>query len=122
MEDGRDLVGCSDRNRRLVDHHFEAGHVAPDFPRYFQDVFQISAAILVRRGTHRDELDGAMSYGRTDIGRKRQPTGIDVALYDLLQPRLVDRDSAALQQLDLGRIDIQAQHVVAQVRQARAGH
>ena len=44
-----------------------------------------------------------------------------IALDELLEARLVDRDLALLQARDLGRVDVDAQHLVAGIGEAGAG-
>ena len=39
-----------------------------------------------------------------------------------LQARLVDRHAAVVEHFDLARIDVEAEHVVADFGQTRAGH
>ena len=50
-----------------------------------------------------------------------QPLGLDVALDQLGQPRLVDRDLAAVEGVDLLLVDVDAGHVVAALGEAGAG-
>src|SRR2546430_13470389 len=45
-----------------------------------------------------------------------------VAAHELLQPRLVDRNPPALQRADLGRILVDADHLVPVFGQAGPGH
>ncbi len=51
-----------------------------------------------------------------------EPALVPVAGDHLVEARLVDRDLAGVQARDLGRVDVDADHVVAGVRQAGAGH
>ncbi len=53
------------------------------------------------------------------IGGEAQAPGGTVARDHLEQAGLVDRDAARLEDADLLRVQIQAQHVVAYLRQAR---
>ncbi len=55
------------------------------------------------------------------VGAELQATARDVALYHLEQPGLVDRQGTRLEGADLGRIDVQAEHVVAHFCQTRPG-
>ena len=55
------------------------------------------------------------------VGGEVQPAGGVVGLDHRLQARLVDRDHAAIEPIDLGRVDVDADHVVADLGQARAG-
>ena len=53
---------------------------------------------------------------------KVKPPGLDVAPHHLEQTRLVDWNAAVLEDLDLGRIQVQAQHIVTHIRQTGARH
>ncbi len=55
------------------------------------------------------------------VGREAQAAGLRVALHDRLEARLVDRDLAGLQARDLGRVDVDAEHLVACLGEAGAG-
>ena len=55
------------------------------------------------------------------VGAEAQPLAGDVALHDLGQPRLVDRQAAALEQGDLGGVDVEAIDVVAEIGEAGGG-
>ena len=55
-----------------------------------------------------------------DVGGEAQPAGRDVAPDHFRQPGLVDRHAAAVEQVDLGGVDIEAEHVVADLGQAGA--
>ena len=54
------------------------------------------------------------------VGRELEAPGREVALQQVVQPRLVDRRLAALEHLDLALVDVDAQHVVADLGEARA--
>ncbi len=111
----------ADRHRRLVDDHLVARHVAADVARRFEHVLQIGGAVLVGRRADRDELDLAVRDARFHIGGKRDAPGRAGARDDFLQARLVDRNPAVVQDLDLAGIDVEAKHVVPDFREARAG-
>jgi hypothetical protein len=55
------------------------------------------------------------------VGGDGEPAAATLRAHDLPAGRLVDRDLAALQQLDLALVDVEAQHVVADVGEAGAG-
>ena len=63
----------------------------------------------------------AAPLASTSVVKRKRPA-CRVAPDQCLQPGLVDRDAAGLEQLDLGLVHVQAQHVVAEVGQAGAGH
>jgi hypothetical protein len=50
-----------------------------------------------------------------------QAAGGAVARDDFFQARFVDGDAAAVQQVDLALVDVEAEHIVAEFRQAGAG-
>ncbi|MNT05647.1 hypothetical protein D3C72_1402750 [compost metagenome] len=105
----------------LVHHHLEAGHVAADVARGGQHVLQVRRAVLVRGRAHGNELHVGVLHAGRHVGRKRQAAGGPVALDQLLQARLVDRHPACVKQRDLLLVQVQAEHVVAEFRQAGAG-
>ncbi|KAG0763312.1 hypothetical protein G6F22_018450 [Rhizopus arrhizus] len=98
---GTHLVGRADRHRRLVDHHGRHTHVPADGTGHGQHVLQVRAAILVRRRAHRDEHHLAMLDGGRGIGGERQPRRGMVGLHHRLQARLIDRDDAPVEAIDL---------------------
>ena len=55
-----------------------------------------------------------------DVGSEAQATGGDVALDDVIESGLVDRDTARFEQVYLARVDVDAQHVVADLGEAGA--
>jgi hypothetical protein len=120
VDRGLDGVGRADRHRALVDHHLVVGHVAADVAGGGRHVFHVCRAILVGRRAHRDELDGAEVGRALHVGGEVQPAGGHIATHHVLQAGLVDRDAAVFQDLDLGGVQVQAQHIVADLGQAGA--
>ncbi len=55
------------------------------------------------------------------VGGEAQPPGVEIALDHCVETRLMDGDLAALEQVDLARVHIDADHGVAGIRQASAG-
>jgi hypothetical protein len=51
-----------------------------------------------------------------------QPPFLDIAIDDLVEARLVDRDLSLLQSLDFLFVDVDADDIVAEVGEARAGN
>ena len=87
------------------------------------DVGQIRMAVAVARGRPDRDEDGLHIGDRAgQIGRKREPLFADVALHEFLQPGLVDRDATLAKGRDLGLVMVDAGDVVAEVREAGAGH
>ena len=64
---------------------------------------------------------GGVADRRVDVGREAQAAGAHVAADHRLEAGLVDRHAAALQHVDLARVDVEAQHVVADLGEAGAG-
>ncbi|MNE85204.1 hypothetical protein D3C80_1821810 [compost metagenome] len=62
-----------------------------------------------------------MLHAGGDVGGKNQAAGGAVALDQFLQARLVDRHAACIEQRDLLFVQVEAEHIVAQLRQASAG-
>ena len=63
----------------------------------------------------------AVGDGGVGVGREPEAARRGVALDQRLEPGLVDRDAARVQRRDLRRVDVEAQHVVADLREAGAG-
>jgi hypothetical protein len=118
---GTHLVGSTDRHRRFVDHDLVVGHVAADVAGGGDDVLQVGRAVFVGRGADGDELQHAVGDGGLDVGGEAQAAGGDVLLHHGFEARFVDRDAALVEDADLGRVEVEAEHVVADVGQAGAG-
>ena len=114
------LVGGADRHGGLRHHHLVALHVAADGARGGDHVLQIGRAVLARRGAHREKLQLAVRHARGDVGREAQPPGLLVALHDGLEAWLEDRNFSAVQAGDLVLVQVEAEDVVAGVREAGA--
>ena len=114
-------VAGADRNGGLAHDQFEARHVLADGLCCGQHVAHVGAAVFVRRRAHGDQLDFGVRDGAGHVGGEVQAAGGAVALDQLFQAGFIDRHVAGIEHRDLGRIQVQAQHVVAYVRQAGAG-
>ncbi len=84
-------------------------------------MLQIGRAVFVRRRADGDELQRAVRNARLDVGREAQPAGTLVLANHRLESRLEDRHAARVELRDLGGIEIEAQHVVADFGQTGAG-
>jgi hypothetical protein len=113
-------VGGAHRHRRLVDHDGRAGDVVADRARHREHVPQVGAAVLVGRRAHRDEHHLAVGDAGRGVGGEVQAPGAVVADHQRLEPGLVDRDHALREAVDLRLVDVDADDVVADLRQARA--
>jgi hypothetical protein len=58
----------------------------------------------------------------SDFGSKPQPVGRNIPVNDFLQTGFVNRNSSALKRCDFPLIVIDADDLVAHLREARAGH
>jgi hypothetical protein len=66
-----------------------------------------------------DELEQAVLDAFGSIGREVDAPGGEIALQQIVESGLVDRRLAALEHLDFALVDIDAQHVVADLGKAR---
>ena len=114
-----DLVPRLDGHGALVDDYtirIRLEHGC-DFPRHALDVAQVDAAIRLRRGRHRDEHDlGVIDAVLYAMG-KTQAAGSHIAQHEFLEARLVYGNAPRLQGLDLARIVIHTDDVVAYFRE-----
>ena len=92
-----------------------------DGARHREHVAQVRRAVLARGGAHGDQVKQPVLDGPRRIGRELDAAGFRIALDQGFKARLVNRHLAAIQALDLGRIHVHADHVIAGVRQAGAG-
>jgi hypothetical protein len=104
----RHLVRGSHGHGRLVHHNAVAVHVLADAACHREHVSQIGRAVFVRRGADRDKLKQTVPYTFLGIGREGQPAGLTVVFDQLVEARLVDRHSAAVEQRDFFGIDVDA--------------
>ncbi len=122
LRDGRaDAVRRAHGHRGLVDDHLPLGHAAADVARGLEHVLHVGRPVLVRRRADGDELQRAVRHGLVDVRGEREPARLDVAADHRLEAGLVDGDPALLQDVDLARIHVEAQDVVAHFREAGAG-
>ena len=71
---------------------------------------------------HGDEHRLRARHRRFQIGGEGQAARLGVRRHHIVQPGLEDRDAAGLQGLDLARILVDADHLMAELRQAGAGN
>ena len=95
----------------------ELGHQGVDDGLDVAGVRRVRAALL--RGAHTDEVDVGEGGGFGVARRKAQAPCLDVALEYLGKARLVERHFGVLQRLDLGFVNVYAQHLVAEFSHAR---
>src|SRR5262249_40567565 len=87
-----------------------------------QHMAQVRRSILVGRRSHRDEHHVARADGTRDVRREAQSPRRLVALDQILEAGLVDRKHVLLQSIDLVRVNVRADDLIACLRQTRAGH
>ena len=89
-------------------------------PRDGQHVLQVRAAVFIAWCTNADE-DGLCILVRSLlVEREMNTSGLNVARQHLRETRLIDRALAALEFLNLPRINIKAGHLIASLCKARA--
>src|SRR5205085_5290533 len=68
------------------------------------------------------ETDDRVGDGLLDLGREGQAAFLDVALDELLEAGLVDRDLTGFESRDLSLVDIDARDVVSALGKTRTGN
>jgi hypothetical protein len=111
------LVGGTHRHGRFIDDDLVPGHEAAHVARRRHHVLQVGRTILVRWRADGDELQQAVRDGFLDVGGEPQAARVDVRLDHRIQTRLEDRNPAFLENADLVRIEVETEHVVADVGQ-----
>ena len=122
LDCGAHLVGRAYRNCRFVHNDRVVVHMLADVACGRYHVLQIGGTVFVRRRSYGDELDCAVFHTRRHVGSEAQATRSHVAFHHIFQARLVNGDTATLEKCDLALVHVQAQHVVANFRQAGACH
>ena len=82
---------------------------------------EVRRAVVRRRGAHGDEQQPGIIRRRRQIDREPQPSAVHVASDQFGQTRLVDRDMAAVEDVDFLPVTIDTGHIVAGLGQASAG-
>ena len=115
-DDRFDGVAGADRYGRFVDDYRIAGQRLGDFLGGRMNIAQVGMAIAApRRGANGDEDGLGPSDAALQIGREAQPTGTGIAGDQLFKPGFIDRHDAVVEPLDLARIEIDADHIVAEI-------
>ena len=116
------FVGGAHGHRALGDDDLVAVHVLADGFSHREHVAQVRAAVFVRWRTHGNELEQAVVHARLRVRSELQAALGPVAGDELIEPWLVNGHAAGIQQFNLGRVHVHADHVVAHFREARASH
>ena len=110
------------RDGRFVYHDRRGSQHVANLLGDLQYIAQIGGAILAWRSSYRDEKH----FGLLDrLGKRRgeeQATGLMVLGDDLFEARLIDRQNALLQVIDLGLVDVDAVNPVAHLRDTGSGN
>ncbi len=121
-DDPLDLVAGADRHRRLGDDHRRTGQRLGDLARGAVDIGKVGMAVAAarRRADGDEDRFGAADAG-DEIGGEAQPAAFDVAGDEPVEAGLEDRHDALLERLDLARVLVDADDVVAEIGKAGAG-
>jgi hypothetical protein len=74
------------------------------------------------RRAHGDEDRIGARDRAGQVGGEGQPPGLDVLGHQQIEPRLVDRDLALVEHLDLAGVLVDADHVMAEIRKTNPGY
>ena len=107
---------------RLDHHDAVLAQMRADGPCSRQNMLQVRRAVFVRGRTHRDELKQPVVDALADVRGEAQPAPLACAIDEGLEPGFVDRQLAPFQAGNPVCVNIHAHHVIAGLRQARAGH
>ena len=117
-----DAVGGAHRHRGLVDDDLVLGHPPADVARRGEHVLHVRRAVLVRRRAHGDELQRAVRDRGVLIGGEAQAAArrrcaATIASSPGSWMGTPPRDRISI----LQRVDVEAQHVVADLGEAGSG-
>ena len=113
-----DLAVGANRHGRLRHDHGVARHGLRNLFGGGHHKRQVRVPIApARRRADGDEHRVGTINGRFEIGGERQAPGLNVLLHQRIKARLVNRHFTGLQHLDLLRVFVDADHVVAKIRE-----
>ena len=92
-----------------------------DRARDCEHVAQVRGAVLVRRRADGDDLEQPVGNGSLGVRGEGKAALASIQRDQLIEAGLVDRHLAGVQARDLGGIDVDADDVIAGIRQAGAG-
>ena len=117
-DDPRDALGGADGDRALVDDDRVAVDVPADLRGGRVQEREVGGAVGPERGrADRHEDDVAVHRGLGVACSKAQAAGGDVVLDQRLEARLKNGQLSLADRLDLGVVDVRAEHVVAEIRE-----
>ena len=108
--------GGADRHGRLADDHRGAPQPRHQRVDHGVHVAQVGAVFaLLLRGSDAEEVHVGELGRLVVVGGEPQPAGSEVVAQHLPQARLVERNVAGREFGDLARVDVDADHLVAQL-------
>src|SRR5690606_14153499 len=116
------LVRRTHGHGRLRDDDPVIREMLADAARDREHGLEVRRAVAAVRRADGDELEQPVRDPLGGVRRERESARVAGTTDDRLESRLVDGDLAAIQPLDLGRVDVDADHVVADIRETRARH
>jgi len=117
-----DTLSCFHRHGTFVDNYSIVGEHVCDLAGNLFDEAKINLSVRLRRGGNCDENDLGIVDSFTNAAAEAQTVGRDVAMDDLLQPGLINRDPAGLEGFDFFFIVVDANDIVSDVGEAGAGN
>ena len=122
-DDGFDLAAGADRYGGFGDDNGVAGKGGGDLFRRGEDIRQVGMAVATPAGRAHGDEDGARTgNGGGEIAFEGEASGLDVGGHDLVQAGLENGNGALAQASDLGCVLVDADHIMAEFRQAGPGH
>src|SRR5690606_13054667 len=119
-DDPLDLVAGADRHGRLGHHHGARPQVSGHLLGGGIDVAEVRMSVAAaRRRADRNEHRIGIRQRAGKVERELEPFSRDVALDQLVQSRLEDRNAPLAQRRDLAGILVDAAHVMPEIRKAR---
>jgi hypothetical protein len=109
------------RRRALLHHQLVVVEVLRHRFRHVEDGAGIGAPVATRRRAHGDEHHRRPRERFADVGGEGEPALGHVALHQLRQPRLEERDLQVLRAGDARGIAVDAHHLMAEVGEAGSG-
>jgi len=92
--------------------------VLADAARDRQHILQVRRAVLIGRRAHGNELKQPVGDSGRHISGEVQAPSLCIALYQFFQPGLMDGDAPLIEHFDLIGVDVDAQHMVADLSEA----
>ncbi len=116
-------ISGADRHRGLVDDHHVTVQMLTDRGCHREHMAQIGTAVFVRRRADRPAMKTELRVRDCSLRIRGEAQALFVPIRgdEFGQARLEDRDLALLEARDLGRVDIDANHIVANLGKAGAG-